>query len=225
VAAFVRVMQPFTFMGFLKGAKLGSLNIEPEDLFTEMVKAALKQKTLEHAMLSVGTTKEALQGLLDTAITEGQGITELAREIEKQFDVDSRVRSKRIARTELTDSINDGTLRMLIREGYTQKEWSTVIDGRERPTHASANGQTVGVYEQFSIGGGRAMHPGDDNLPAEERIQCRCVLVGAGIPQDRKQKLGEMFLRVHGRLEISYVVQLHRAFLAQRDRILSHFPS
>ena len=76
------------------------------------------------------------RSLWDTAITEGQGINELAKAIDDQFDVDSRVRSKLIARTELTDSINDGTLRMLIREGYTQKEWSTVADGRERPTHA-----------------------------------------------------------------------------------------
>lgn len=221
-------MDPFLVAGFKKGVELGLLQGEGftvEDIFTESVQAALKQKALHHATLATQTTKGQLQTLLQQAFDEGQGIPELARGINEQFKINSRVRSVRIARTEMTDVINDGTLRTLIREGYTQKEWSTVIDGRERDAHHSANGQTVGINDLFTVGGESARYPGDDNLSAAGRVNCRCTLVGAGIPEDRKYQLGQRFLRTHTNLENRFVVYLRRAFEQQRRRILSHFPS
>lgn len=127
----------------------------------------------------------------------------------------------RIARTELTDTINDGTHRALTKEGYTRKRWSTVIDGREREAHAEADGQETLINEAFKVGGELAMYPGDENLSASARINCRCTLVAAGIPVDREELLGRAFLRIHSSLEHKFVVSLHKAFLFQRDRILS----
>ena len=65
----------------------------------------------------------------------------------------------------MTDTINDATTYALRREGYRQKQWSTVIDGRERETHAAANGQVVGIDDPFRIGGASWHHPGDPHLP------------------------------------------------------------
>lgn len=188
------------------------------------MRLAITRKSFEHAALAVGTTRDQLAELVKQAALDGQGTAELARGIREAFDFNQKVRSLRIARTEMTDTINDATTYALRREGYAQKQWSTVIDGRERPTHAAANGQTVGIQEPFSIGGASGMFPGDPRLPVGEIANCRCLVVGAGIPEDRVRHLGERFLRIHGSLEIKFVVSLRKAFLQQRDRVLSRLP-
>jgi hypothetical protein len=109
----------------------------------------------------------------------------------------------------------------LRKEGYRKKTWSTVIDGRERPTHNAANGQTVASDAPFTVGGAHGMYPGDPILPPSESINCRCAVIGGGVPEDRIAPLGRRFLRIHGSLENKFVVALRKAFLAQRDRVLS----
>jgi SPP1 gp7 family putative phage head morphogenesis protein len=200
-------------------------NAKPEDVFTVAVQNVLKNKSLFHASLAVGTTKDELQALIDTAIKEGQSVKQLAKAIGDQFDIDGRVRPLRIARTELTDTINDGTVQTIDKQGYRQKEWSTVIDGRERETHAAADGQVVGINDPFRVGGATCQYPGDDSLPPELRINCRCVTLAAGLPEDRRRIMGDRFLRAHGQLEKSLVIHLRREFERQRRRILSNFPT
>lgn len=192
-----------------------------EDVFTVALKQTLRRKAFEHAALAVGTTQDQLREVLSKAITEGQGIPEIARGIRDAFDFNSKVRSIRIARTETTGVINDGTSQALWSEGYREKTWSTVIDGRERPDHAAADGQTVAIDVPFSIGGAAGMYPGDAMLPIGQIANCRCTLVGAGIPDERRRQIGERFLRTHNSLEHKFVLSLRKGFLAQRDRILS----
>jgi hypothetical protein len=55
------------------------------------------------------------------------------------------------------------------------------MDGNERDTHTGADGQTVGTDETFTVGGATWKYPGDDMLPPEERINCRCTVVGGGL--------------------------------------------
>jgi SPP1 gp7 family putative phage head morphogenesis protein len=195
-----------------------------EDLFTIGVKQAIARKSFEHAALAVQTTRDQLAELVQQAALEGQSTAELAKAIREAFDFNEKVRSLRIARTEMTDTINDATSYALRREGYSHKQWSTVIDGRERPDHAEANGQVVGINQPFQIGGASGMYPGDPHLPVGSIVNCRCTLVGAGIPEDRIAQLGERFLRIHGSLENKFVLSLRKAFLSQRDRILSRLP-
>lgn len=196
-----------------------------EDEFDAVVQSRLRRKTLFHAALAVGTTKEALEELLSEAIKEGQSVQQLAKNIDEYFKLQSRKRSLVIARTELTDTINDGTLHVIQREGYAQKEWITNLDGRERESHREVHGQVVGINDVFKVGVSIARHPGDDNLPPNERIQCRCRLVAAGLPDDRKAASLRAFLRTHGSLERTLMVRLQQEFSRQRRRILSHFPS
>ena len=210
--------------GITQGLRQGQGNISPEDVFNQAVREALKRKSFDHAALAIGTTKDRLQELIEGAITEGKSIQQLSKDIRDQFDVDGKVRPLRIARTEMTDTINDGTAETLRREGFREKEWSTVIDGRERESHAQADGQIVGMDDFFRIGGESCRFPGDDALSAGERINCRCAVLGAGLSEDRRAILGQSFLRAHGNLEKKLVVSLRRAFFEQRDRVLSHFP-
>jgi hypothetical protein len=203
----------------------GDGEFSEDDLFTQAVRIALEQKSFDHAAIAIGTTKEALQVELAAAIEQGEGIQQLSKRIDKLFGQHEKVRNKLIARTELTDVINDGSTETLRREGYQNKEWSTVIDGRERASHAAADGQVVGIHQPFMVGGSSGMFPGDSTLPMSERANCRCAVVGAGLTFDRKHQLGRVFLRAHGALERDFVIHLRRAFRGQRDRVLSHFPS
>ncbi|MGE0536647.1 MAG: phage minor head protein [Pirellulales bacterium] len=219
---------PFLLLGFRKGIDLGLKQgpgtTKPEDVFTASVRQALEGRSLDHASKTIGTTKEALQGELKAAIEGGESVKQLAKRIDQLYGQQMGYRSVRIARTELTGVVNEGTVKTLAREGFTQKEWSTVIDGRERPTHADANGQVVGINDFFRVGGASCAAPGDPILPVSELVNCRCICVGAGLQEDRRKAIGREFLRLHGAIEYRFVVSLRRAFSEQRNRVLSQFP-
>ncbi len=55
------------------------------------------------------------------------------------------------------------------------KRWRDYGDGVSRPTHKTATGQTVPVGTRFIVGGHACDYPGDPDLPAEERCNCRCT--------------------------------------------------
>ena len=217
-------------LGFIKGVGLQAITKKPDEIFTPAVQLAIKARSLEHASLAVNTTQEQLQRDLDISETEGFSIGQVSKEIDTLYGESMGYRSTRIARTELTNVINDGALRTLHAEGWTKKEWRTVLDGRSRKSHQAMNGIVVDVLSPFHIpdyggGGGTCQAPAATSLPAGELINCRCTIVGAGVPVERKKELDKMFIRLHGMLEKNFVVQLRRAFQEQRNRVLSHFPS
>lgn len=63
-------------------------------------------------------------------------------------------------------------------DGYSMKTWNTIMDGRERDSHAELNGVTIPLDEPFEARGGLLMFPGDDSLDVsdEELVSCRCSL-------------------------------------------------
>lgn len=63
------------------------------------------------------------------------------------------------------------------REERVMQRWVTRRDGRVRPTHAAADGQTVGMDETFLVGGYSLRYPGDGWAPPHETANCRCWLV------------------------------------------------
>ena len=58
------------------------------------------------------------------------------------------------------------------------EEWLTAIDGRERDSHAEADGQVVALDTAFEVGDVYGQHPGDPSLPIGEIVNCRCSVVG-----------------------------------------------
>lgn len=98
----------------------------------------------------------------------------------KEVFADSEVRADEMARTAEcavhgfvdveTVSQNAGSLN---ENGYkAYKTWVTT-SGKPRPSHASTEGERVPVDEPFSLGG---MFPGDSRMPAEETVNCMCIL-------------------------------------------------
>ena len=56
------------------------------------------------------------------------------------------------------------------------KTWNTILDGRERPWHNEADGQTVKASEPYTVKNQLLQHPGDTSLGAslDNIINCRC---------------------------------------------------
>lgn len=91
----------------------------------------------------------------------------------------NRIRTQ--IRTEINAMCNLADFRALVDSGMPYKRWNTHLDGKERPSHADANGQTVPVEEPFIVGGYMMMFPLDGSLgaPAEQIVNCRCTMTGA----------------------------------------------
>lgn len=75
---------------------------------------------------------------------------------------------------------NCNRLAELQQQGYKFKRWNTIMDGRERKTHAAVNGTTVPINQPFYVGGYPMMFPRDDSggAPTKEIINCRCTISG-----------------------------------------------
>lgn len=123
------------------------------------------------------TTWNDLRASIAEGIAEGEDIDAIAeRVLEVMRD---RIRSSKetIARTEVTTASTTGTLASWDQSGVVQgKQWLAALDDRTRKSHVDAHGQTVGINDDFHVGG--AVGPGPGNMgSAREDINCRCSLV------------------------------------------------
>lgn len=89
-------------------------------------------------------------------------------------------RMKRDARTAVNGLDGLMTTNAIRQRGYPQKKWVSRHDDRVRFTHAEADGQIQPAEKPFHVGFAQLMYPGDRSGPAEEVINCRCVVVAVG---------------------------------------------
>ncbi len=61
------------------------------------------------------------------------------------------------------------------RRAPAAKTWHTQEDGKARPSHQAADGQTVPGPLPFSVGNTTLYRPRDPDGPAEETAGCRCT--------------------------------------------------
>lgn len=120
------------------------------------------------------TTKEKLRITLSEGIAEGESVPKLRDRVSEVFTEAKTSRAEKIARTETHNTVGSGTFETYKVAGVSQKEWLTALDGRERASHASINGQVVGINQSFSNG---LEYPGDASGPASEVVNCRCTLL------------------------------------------------
>lgn len=108
------------------------------------------------------------------------GAAEQARILRRQFDGYSKYQAERFIRTETTAISNKAILESattIFPKDQLQKEWSTSRDGRERDSHARADGQTVPFNQPFMVQGEELMEPGDRRGSASNVINCRCAAI------------------------------------------------
>lgn len=130
--------------------------------------------------ITVGTLA-VVRAVLIEGIEEGLGIEPLARRMRQRAGQFSRRRAVRIARTEVISASNAATRAGAIATGLTlQKVWlATTTDGRTRQSHLDAHAEyhanPIDLDDIFYVGGYPCDYPAASNLPAHERIHCRCT--------------------------------------------------
>lgn len=123
------------------------------------------------------TTAADIQRVLREGIEQGEGLSVLRDRIDALYDAYGS-RGEMIARTETARAQSSASL-----EGYREsadeagvemmKEWIAELDDRVRDSHAEADGQVVGLDEDFDLGGISTPGPGMSGEPGED-INCRC---------------------------------------------------
>ena len=156
-----------------------------EDLIMEHIKSYLKQNAGTTIVAIGDTSRELLQDLLkqitpeilDAGIGAGAAQTMLRDRIQSAWHEAKRYRTERIVRTEVNRAANWGSLEGIKSVGVDMnKVWLSAFAKESRPEHMAANGQKVGLYETFSVGGENLQYPGDPAGSAANTINCLCSL-------------------------------------------------
>jgi len=139
------------------------------------------------------TTKEEIRRALQYSYENNLNADQTASYIRKKvYNEISRSRAVMIARTETTTAASLGKetgakswLKEQDQKGF--KQWIGREDSRERgretdTMHWHLNDQIIPIDEKFTFTDADGvtsygMMPGDVNLPANQRIQCRCTLI------------------------------------------------
>lgn len=125
------------------------------------------------------TTRDRLESTLKTGMAEGWSGGKLAKQIRAVIGDTEKVRSRNIARTEVSEALNAGHL---IQTNEMQaigiavaKVWTTVGDADVRVEHAVMEGASAdGADGLFNVDGYEVPYPGHFSLPAGLRCNCRC---------------------------------------------------
>lgn len=133
-----------------------------------------------------GATRRRVLKRVKEAVTqaeiEGLGIPEASKAIEKSYSEFTKNRSLVIARTEIHNAAMEGSKKAAEATGIPnlKKEWISSKDTRVRDMHRSMDGQRVELNEKFQVPSNDGIDmmdgPGDISAPADQVINCRCVL-------------------------------------------------
>lgn len=142
---------------------------------------------LDRDALNRGLRDRRFDSTVERAIRDGNPLSaaQVQRMTERYRERMLKYRAEVIARTEALRSVHEGAQAMYdqaigngdLRADQLIRTWNTARDERVRPSHQTMDGQERGYDEPFVSGkGALLMFPGDSRAPAEETIQCRCVV-------------------------------------------------
>lgn len=140
--------------------------------------AAVWMAEASNRLKNVGTIVwEEIREQLVLGVQAGDGVKELAARVEQAAGF-SAVRAAKTARTESAAAANGGSITQARALGLDMdKQWEATFptDGRTRPTHLAAHGQTVDLNDKFVVGDALLDFPADPLGEADETINCRCA--------------------------------------------------
>lgn len=148
--------------------------------YDDIIREWIRQYVARQVVRISDTTKAQLKLAIETGITEGLSIPNIAKLIDELY-LEEIIpnRSRTIARTEVISASNASSYITASSTGLPMKKiWLSTADDRTRDSHATANGQSVGITEAFNVGGQSLLFPGDTSLGAsgENVIACRCTI-------------------------------------------------
>ncbi|RKZ11061.1 phage portal protein [Candidatus Fermentibacteria bacterium] len=119
------------------------------------------------------TTLKKLKKEFAESLVAEEGREALIGRIQTTYTGIKKSRAALIARTEVHNATQFGTMEGYKQGGVTTKIWVAVLDSATRDTHAQVDGEEKPLDMAFSNG---LLFPGDPTGPPEEVINCRCVI-------------------------------------------------
>ncbi|MCD8206645.1 MAG: phage head morphogenesis protein [Bacteroidales bacterium] len=125
--------------------------------------------------------KQQITASITSGILQGKDIYKIAGDLMSRISTMSEESAVRTARTAFTAAENAGR-----QDSYEaaeemgipmQKRWVATLDDRTRESHIEADGQTVGVDENFEVGDDELEYPGDPGGEPCEIYNCRCTVI------------------------------------------------
>ena len=142
--------------------------------FNQNVYTNLANKTFTASARTMARVTQNITKVLAETYQEGWGVKDGARRIQKLFRQLKTYEARRIARTEINSSQNQGSFQTYYDYNIEYHQWWTGQDARVRATHQDLHGQIVQVGRPFKNG---LLYPGDRNGSISEWINCRCTTV------------------------------------------------
>lgn len=123
--------------------------------------------------------RRRLQNEMAIATLLGEDTNKLRKRIQKVTG-QMAWQALRVARTERTRVQSQARVQAMEEAAamgiQIEYEWSCIMIG-SRDTHKELNGKRKPMGEAFETENGKLRYPGDPSAPAEEVINCRCVLI------------------------------------------------
>ena len=119
------------------------------------------------------TTFKKLRAEFTESLGAGESRDKLIKRIENTYGDINESRAATIARTEVHNATQKGTIEGYRQAGLQIKIWTSVLDPHTRISHSTLDGQERRLDMPFSNG---LMFPGDPRGSAEEVINCRCTI-------------------------------------------------
>lgn len=147
---------------------------------TELVLRFFRVDFLNDVEEMTAYTRELIQRVLSKGYGLGWSFDEIVKYLQTAPAL-TRIRARRIARTETVGAANFGADAVARDSGLKlNKVWSSVHDVRTRHDHREVDGQRVGMGDTFNVGGYPMKYPGDKakgKTPAKEIVNCRCTVI------------------------------------------------
>lgn len=164
-----------------QATELGGISIPMAD---PRVQAALRTQKIKVVEGVHSTVAKRVKKALADELGQPSSFVEMRQRIEEtlpelterleQVFADKTGRAGVIARTEVTKSVNTARELQMREEGVEQVQWISERDDFVRESHTELDGEIRAIGEDFKP---NLRYPGDDRAPAEEVINCRCILL------------------------------------------------
>ncbi len=154
------------------------IEIRQEENLDRAIEGALRRdaQLLEEVSHINAATTSAILDQVQDFIENNKSVEQLKQAIQ-DVGIFDPIRAARIARTIGTNAASIGQVTAANESGATSKTWNVAGFGT-REDHADRNGETVSMTSRFSvqIGSVGPRWPGDADVAASDRINCRCFL-------------------------------------------------
>lgn len=131
----------------------------------------LLERTYNMSQRTLARITGDLNQIITEGYTSGKGINIVANMLTRRFNQLETWEARRIARTEIHNSHNQGVMRIYQEVGVSYTQWIAADDDRTRESHAEINGEIIPFGSKYSNG---LEYPGDTSGDIEEWINCRC---------------------------------------------------